>query len=140
MGGGLAVNDGGTVDLYTTSFSGNTADGVHDIDMTISTVTIHASCGPGATQELRLKGRHLTRTKLLLGLQPPPHPDPNYSLPSPHFSYDDSSCTPFDDCDCPDGWSCDESQMRRLEKKHLRNAGRRLFGVEVPHYCVVTAN
>ena len=44
------------------------------------------------------------------------------------------------DCDCPDGWSCDESQMRRLEKKHLRKAGRKLFGVEVPHYCVVTAN
>ena len=49
-------------------------------------------------------------------------------------------CTPFDDCDCPVGWSCDESKMRRLEKKHLRKAGRRLFGVQVPHYCVVTAN
>ena len=52
----------------------------------------------------------------------------------------DTGDTPFDDCDCPDGWSCDESQMRRLEKKHLRKAGRKLFGVEVPHYCVVTAN
>jgi len=28
---------------------------------------------------------------------------------------------------------------RRLEKKHLRKAGMTLFGVEVSHYCVVTA-